>query len=135
MFFIDNITGSSNTSFTSIPQDYKVLLLHGTFQGDNQMTIRFNNDTSNNYEWVYSTASGRVFNNDATSLYGAVELTSSAIYIYNYSSNDSYTRVISLLGTTSNGGYLTGIYKSTNPITSIDLIDVGSINDVALWGI
>jgi hypothetical protein len=153
--------GSATIDFTSIPATYTHLQLRGILRestdGYDQLYIQVNSDTGNNYakHALYGdgstvTASGNATQNhiSVAPLPGSAQTASvfagAVIDILDYKNTNKYKTIRSLAGVDTNGsGYAwfsSGVWQSTNAITSIKLYSSGAINlaqysQFALYGI
>jgi hypothetical protein len=136
-------TGSSGTiSFTSIPAGYKHLQIRmvarSTGTSQNDLSIRFNNDTGANYSYHHMQGNGSnviVGGNSSTSFGAYVGITSNSnnsagihegavIDILDYASTSKYKTTRSLFGDQGINriGLIGGLWQSTSAITQADVI-------------
>lgn len=151
----------SNIEITSIPNTYQHLqirMIHRvTSAGETNITLRFNDDTANNYSahWVYGDGSTVSFGGVSTSNLNIPARTPGAaqtancfgvavIDILDYKDTNKYKTFRSLTGWDANGSgsiYFTSAnWRSTSAITSLKFTDQGGGNlaqytSVALYGI
>ena len=138
--------GAANISFTSIPQTYTdlVVLLSCRTDATNsyfveQLYLRFNNDSNNNYAWRelgsdgasafsgLNTSDNRIYCDFAPCATATSNtFSNSSIYITNYTAATfkpvSVDRVSENNNTTTYNGILTGVWNSNSAITSISII-------------
>lgn len=156
-------TGASATiSFTSIPATYKHLQIRfiarvtDTDTANNQF-VQFNSDTASNYSWHYLEGDGAAvatggLANQSKMLAGRVSAANATagimgvgfIDILDYANTNKYKTIRTLSGQDRNGAGVvrldSGNWRSTNAITSIQLINSSSTNfttdsQFALYGI
>jgi hypothetical protein len=153
-----NITlGSSVTSvtFSSISQAYRDLVIVTTPQTDGfagGLYIKFNNDVSNFYYWVWGEGNGSDPNtssqsgapgkiNPENSISTANPSMQIAVNVFDYSATDKHKSWLSRYGAGNAGtGMLAGRWTVTSAITSVQIVTGGGRvfspgNTFALYGI
>jgi hypothetical protein len=147
--------GQSTISFTSIPATYKHLQIrHMSLTGTatNDLRMRFNSDTGNNYVWHQLQGNGATAaagSNTAQTLIAVGMVGGTAnpgvgiVDILDYTNTNKYTTTRSLAGIDENGSgvimFWSGLWQNTNAITQIDFTSAsGNFNQnssFALYGI
>ena len=150
--------GASSISFSSIPSTYKHLQVRCTvipIGGDN-MTIRFNGDTGNNYSCHQIQGDGSTVQvasdfNSNMYLMGLFQSGSSpfvGVYDFlDYANTNKYKTVRGLAGTNDNStstnfrvGFHSGLWQNTTAVNSITMLSrytsgFGQYSSFALYGI
>jgi len=130
-------SAQSSVSFSSIVGTYTDLILLTSAAddrnaGDEQINIRFNSDTANNYSvtYMYGTGSSVGAGRSSNISFGGIDRTgynqkgAGTTHILNYSNTTTYKTVLSTGGTSESGGTIVAYvscWRSTNAITSITL--------------
>jgi hypothetical protein len=151
--------GAADVEFTSIPATYTHLQIRGigamTASGPDDLRIRFNADTGNNYARHYIVGSGSAASASGTAttsfgIIGANPLPTTAntfgaaiVDILDYANTNKYKTMRALAGYDANGsGYVglsSALWQNTNAITSIKLYPAASTfpqySSFALYGI
>ena len=157
--------GSSSITFSSIPSTYKHLQIRAIIKDNRAATtsdnnfLRFNNDTTSNYNahqlWgTGSTANAGTTGTDTAALYATVPAASigasifgvAVVDILDYANTNKYKVLRSLNGYDSNGDgtirLTSGLWMSTAAINRIDLLtNTGATSTIqqysqfALYGI
>ena len=148
--------GSSSVSFTSIPADYTHLQIRGiaTLSSANNIKLRMNSDTGNNYSWHYLFGSGSAASSGAgssvSSIVGSYSPTTSNVFggivwdILDYKNTNKYKTTRLLTGMDTNGGgnvqLISGLWQSTSAITSLEITGfsgetISQYSQFALYGI
>lgn len=153
--------GSANIDFQDIPSTYTHLQLRGILKNTTAAstvgspTMRFNNDTGNNYSRHYINTDGTTVGGgggasqssmyagtdigaNATSVFGAL-----VIDILDYKNTNKYKAIRSLSGADNNGSgyfqYFSGLWMSTSAVNRITLLpganNFAQYSTVALYGI
>lgn len=127
------LANEASVTFSSIPQQYSDLILiaecaHAT--ANNNLILRFNGDSGNNYNYAYlmgngsTVSTGREFNTN-TGFVGGVP-TSRAfnkIDIYAYSSSSKLKMMMAQSGGAGwNATVWATLWNSTSPITSVQFL-------------
>jgi hypothetical protein len=151
--------GAADVEFTSIPATFTHLQIRGigamTSGGPDDLRIRFNADTGNNYARHYIVGSGSAASASGTAttsfgIVGANALPTTAdtfgvgvIDVLDYANTNKYKTMRALAGYDANGsGYIglsSTLWQNTNAITSIKLYPASSTfpqySHFALYGI
>lgn len=128
-------------TFTSIPQTYTELVIvvqePNVASGSNEHGMTVNGDTGNNYQWAgwYVSGTSRTWFDSGNSgverirIGGGVASEPTHIRIFNYSQTGYYKGVQVEYRITSSGianmGFLTGVWRNTNAITSVTIDTYG----------
>lgn len=143
-------SASSSVTFSSISQSYcdLVLVFQGTSSTDDQLSMRFNSDSGNNYNWVQIGAdpgSGLFTGAPANQNRVRIGLSSTSqgshiTQIMDYSTADKHKATLSRSNkAASDVRTITGRWANTAAITSIDVIqDGGNIaagTTISLYGV
>ena len=124
-------SAAATVTFSSLPQNYTDLILVDnartvTGGGDSELQLQFNSDTGSNYSTTYlygngsSAASSRATNQTSIWISRANETSGVGITnIQNYSNGTTYKTVLSRGNSTSYVFAWAGLWRNTNPITSI----------------
>ena len=129
-------SAAASVTFSSIPQGYTdlVCILTGTASSNNSNTyLQFNGDTSSLYSATYlggdgSTAStGRQSNQtkmllDGPAYWNIAQGPNKIINIQNYSNSTTFKTVLTRANSNLGTDALTGLYRSTNPITTVTFL-------------
>jgi len=135
--------GASSVEFTSIPSTYTHLQIRANMLCDGQQNIRvqFNSDTGSNYAWHElfgqgSSASAGASSSTSFMQIGYVQTSDANVTgafvadILDYANTNKYKTMRSLNGSDGNtAGYIllrSGLWQSTNAITSIKIYPAGS---------
>jgi hypothetical protein len=132
-------SSAATVTFSSLPQNYTdlILIVNETRSATSNIYIRFNNDTASNYSLTYiagngsAASSGR--NSNLTNGYYFDAFGSSStrgtgiINIMNYTNGATNKTAISRYSNTSSETIATvGLWRNTNPITSVTVFLSGS---------
>jgi len=145
-------SAAASVTFSSIPQGYTdlIVVVTGTASSNNSNTyLQFNGDTSSLYSATYlggdgSTASsGRQSNQtkmllDGPAYWNTAQGPNKRVNIQNYSNSTTFKTVLTRASSNVGADALVGLYRSTNPITSVTfLIDsnYASGSTFTLYGI
>ena len=129
-------SAASSVTFSSIPQGYTdlVCILTGTASSNNSNTyLQFNGDTSSLYSATYlggdgsTVSSGRQSNQtkmllDAPAYWNIAQGPNKIINIQNYSNSTTFKTVLTRANSNLGTDALTGLYRSTNPITTVTFL-------------
>jgi hypothetical protein len=142
---------STTLTISSIPATYKHLLVVGvglqtSGANDGDLFVRVNGDSGNNYTLERVTVSGSTLAGYGTGSIsgisnlgamartadGATLLGQIAIYIYNYSSSADYKTIVTSGGSMNNSTNSwvasRGMWRNTDAITSVSLVDANGTN-------
>ena len=142
---------STTLTISSIPATYKHLLVVGvglqtSGANDGDLFVRVNGDAGNNYTLERITVSGSTLAGYGTGSIsgisnlgamartadGATLLGQVAIYIYNYSSSADYKTIVTSGGSMNNSTNSwvasRGMWRNTDAITSVSLVDANGTN-------
>jgi hypothetical protein len=153
--------GAATIDFTSIPQTYKHLQIRAigrntVVNADDNINIRFNSDTGNNYSLHYlygnqtSAASGATSSSNLMLGFRVPGASSSAnmfgvgiIDILDYNNANKYKTIRSITGHNQNGSgsvwLFSGNWRNTSAITSISIYyganNIAQYSSFALYGL
>jgi hypothetical protein len=149
--------GTASVVFSSVPQTYTDLVLvtqakHSAGSGFEDMYLRFNSDTGNNYSFTTLSGTGSVtegfrqggLNKNPITYYGALTTTvgdtNQISHINNYSSTATYKHTITRANLASRGvDLIVSQWRSTSAITSITIFasttNLGAGSTFSLYGI
>lgn len=120
---------SANVTFSNIPNTYKDLIvtISGTANTTGSPSLRFNGDSSTNYDVVrmYENGSTGLSQNFAAGYFSVGIMSSqsqSIVEIFDYAANDKHKTAIARGGNYANTNRLEGgTWKSLDPITSVEV--------------
>jgi len=126
---IETHTSTTNTafSFTNIPQDYRDLILV-TSGGRSTKSLRLNNDSGFNYNFVYMDTLGSSprsnSSSNSASLFFHFEAGLSIMQIMDYAETDKHKSILMRINDADSPRVLAEAarYASTNAVTSIDIL-------------
>ena len=127
-------SASGTVTFSSIPATYTDLVIVAWFKSTDgsDLICQFNGDTATNYSWTRLTGDGSSAVTSRSSNTGNIRLTVAAYAdstasfvlasVQNYSNSTTYKTVLSRANQVEQGvEAITGLWRSTSAITSIDL--------------
>ena len=142
--------GSSSVSFSSIPSTYTHLQIRGisrstrTGSNVNNLRLRTNSDTGNNYSWHRLEGTGSTVTSDAATTQSSYQV-SGYMPSADYANTNKYKTMRSLHGFDNNSTagkvlFTSGLWQSTSAITTITLepdtaVNFAQYSHFALYGI
>lgn len=129
-------SAASSVTFSSIPQGYTdlVCILTGTASSNNSNTyLQFNGDTSSLYSATYLGGDGSVASSgkqsnqtkmllDGPAYWNTAQGPNKIVNIQNYSNSTTFKTVLTRANSNLGTDALTGLYRSTNPVTRITFL-------------
>ena len=120
-------SSASSVTFSSIPQDYRDLVLVANFADNGSVYVRLNGDTSNNYSFVIMSSSGsaseaaKSFAQLGIAFVGSSERQTGIAQFLDYSATDKHKTILGRQGHTSEVAAATARWANTNAVTSIEV--------------